>query len=126
MPAHKKDDPKDAVISFRLPQREKDIIDEKAKRDGGIPTSDFLRRAALGRQIFSSTDMTTIRELRRLGGLQKLSLAELGDIRRALVNANEYNVAGVSEAIAACNRSIEAVRAAIERVAEGAGNKADC
>lgn len=126
MPAHKKDDPKDAVISFRLPQREKDIIDEKAKRDGGIPTSDFLRRAALGRQIFSSTDMTTIRELRRLGGLQKLSLAELGDIRRALVNAKEYNVAGISEAIAACNRSIEAVRAAIERVAEGAGNKADC
>lgn len=126
MPAHKKDDPKDAVISFRLPQREKDIIDEKAKRDGGIPTSDFLRRAALGRQIFSSTDMTTIRELRRLGGLQKLSLAELGDIRRALVNAREYNVAGIAEAIAACNRSIEAVRAAIERVAEGAGNKADC
>jgi mobilization protein NikA len=38
----------------------------------GIVVADLVRRRALGRPVVSRTDATTIRELRRLGGLLKM------------------------------------------------------
>jgi hypothetical protein len=40
-------------------------------RDGGLSVSDLVRLRALGRSVVCRTDATTIRELRRLGGLLK-------------------------------------------------------
>jgi hypothetical protein len=39
--------------------------------DAGLGVSDLVRRRALGRPVVCRTDATTIRELRRLGGLLK-------------------------------------------------------
>jgi hypothetical protein len=38
----------------------------------GIAVAELVRRRALGRPVVSRTDATTIRELRRLGGLLKV------------------------------------------------------
>ncbi len=38
----------------------------------GIVVAELVRRRALGRPVVSRTDATTIRELRRLGGLLKM------------------------------------------------------
>ena len=40
-------------------------------RDAGLAVSELVRCRALGRPVISRTDATTIRELRRLGGLLK-------------------------------------------------------
>jgi hypothetical protein len=40
-------------------------------RGGGLSVSDLIRLRALGRPVVCRTDATTIRELRRLGGLLK-------------------------------------------------------
>jgi hypothetical protein len=40
-------------------------------REAGLGVSDLVRRRALGRPVVSHTDATTIRDLRRLGGLLK-------------------------------------------------------
>jgi hypothetical protein len=37
----------------------------------GVPVAELVRLRALGRHVLSRTDATTIRELRRLGGLLK-------------------------------------------------------
>ncbi len=37
----------------------------------GLPVSELIRARALGRPVVSRTDATTIRELRRIGGLLK-------------------------------------------------------
>jgi len=39
--------------------------------DAGMPVAELVRRRALGRPVVARTDATTIRELRRLGGLLK-------------------------------------------------------
>jgi len=39
--------------------------------DAGIPVAELVRKRALGRPVVARTDATTIRELRRLGGLLK-------------------------------------------------------
>ena len=39
--------------------------------DAGITVADLVRERALGRPVVSRSDATTIRELRRLGGLLK-------------------------------------------------------
>ena len=44
----------------------------------GIVVAELVRRRALGRPVVSRTDATTIRELRRLGGLLKLVHVESG------------------------------------------------
>jgi hypothetical protein len=41
-------------------------------RDAGLAVSELVRLRALGRPVVSRTDSTTIRELRRLGGLLKM------------------------------------------------------
>ena len=68
----------------------------------GISVSELVRRRAFGRPIQSASDLTTIRELRRLGGLQKYAMNKLIEHR------------GISDE---CIRTIQALRAAIERVA---------
>jgi len=44
----------------------------------GIAVAELVRRRALGRPVVSRTDATTIRELRRLGGLLKMVHVESG------------------------------------------------
>jgi hypothetical protein len=44
----------------------------------GIGVAELVRRRALGRPVVSRTDATTIRELRRLGGLLKMVHVESG------------------------------------------------
>ena len=48
----------------------------------GLPVAELVRARALGRPVVSRTDATTIRELRRLGGLLKLVHVESGGAYR--------------------------------------------
>ena len=57
-------------LNIRLAPGEKQQLRGTA-RDGGLSVSDLVRLRALGRSVVSRTDATTIRELRRLGGLLK-------------------------------------------------------
>ena len=61
---------KGTVINLRCTEEEANILREKAKA-AGISTSDLLRRSALNRKIVTRTDQRLMRELLRLGGLQK-------------------------------------------------------
>ena len=57
-------------LDVRVAPREKAQL--RAIADAaGIVVAELVRRRALGRPIVSRTDATTIRELRRLGGLLK-------------------------------------------------------
>jgi hypothetical protein len=47
--------------------------------DAGITVAELVRRRALGRPVVARTDATTIRELRRLGGLLKKVHTASGD-----------------------------------------------
>lgn len=69
----------------------------------GVTVSELVRRRSLGRTVHAASDMATIRELRRLGGLQKHTINNL---------AQHGGVA--TECIAA----IRALRVAIERIAQ--------
>jgi hypothetical protein len=73
-------------------------------REAGLAVSELVRFRALGRPIVSRTDATTIRELRRLGGLLKMVYVASGGV--------------YSEQTGAALREL---RAAIARVAGGAG-----
>jgi hypothetical protein len=66
----------------------------------GLAVSDLVRLRALGRPVVSRTDATTIRELRRLGGLLKMVHLDSGGAY------SEHTAAALSE-----------LRAAIARVA---------
>ena len=57
-------------LNIRLAPGEKQQLRAIA-RDGGLSVSDLVRLRALGRPVVCRTDATTIRELRRLGGLLK-------------------------------------------------------
>lgn len=59
-------------ITFRISTAEKEYVAEQAKL-AGLSLSEYLRRRFLGkgRPIVAFTDMNTVRELRRLGGLLK-------------------------------------------------------
>ena len=70
--------------------------------DAGLSVSDLVRLRALGRPVVCRTDATTIRELRRLGGLLKKVHIDSG---------GAYSVA-TATALAALTR-------AIDRLAEG-------
>jgi hypothetical protein len=66
-------------------------------RDANLAVSELVRLRALGRPVVSRTDSTTIRELRRLGGLLKMIHLDsggayseqtgeaLGELRAAIV-----------------------------------------
>jgi hypothetical protein len=70
----------------------------------GIPVAELVRGRALGRPIVPRTDATTIRELRRLGGLLKHVHVESR-------GAYSADTAG----------ALASLRAAIDRVAAGGG-----
>jgi hypothetical protein len=70
----------------------------------GLAVSDLVRLRALGRPVVSRTDATTIRELRRLGGLLKMVHLDSGGAY------SEQTGAALSE-----------LRAAIARVADEPG-----
>ncbi len=57
-------------LNLRLPPGEKEQLRGIA-RAGGLALSELVRLRALGRPVVCRTDATTIRELRRLGGLLK-------------------------------------------------------
>jgi len=60
-----------ARLDVRVAPAEKVALREMAAA-AGMPVAELVRGRALGRPIVSRTDATTIRELRRLGGLLKL------------------------------------------------------
>jgi hypothetical protein len=70
--------------------------------NAGITVSELLRRRALQRPVQAATDLTMIRELRRLGGLQK-----------HMINKSLHDRSIVDECIA----TIKTLRSAIERLA---------
>jgi hypothetical protein len=70
----------------------------------GIVVAELVRQRALGRPVVSRTDATTIRELRRLGGLLKMVHVESGG--------------AYSRETAA---ALAALHAAIRRLASGEG-----
>jgi hypothetical protein len=70
----------------------------------GIAVAELVRLRALGRPVVSRTDATTIRELRRLGGLLKIVHVESGG--------------AYSRETAA---AVDALHAAIRRLASGNG-----
>jgi hypothetical protein len=57
-------------IDVRVSADEKQQLRALADR-AGMPVAEFVRLRALGRPVVPRTDETTIRELRRLGGLLK-------------------------------------------------------
>ena len=67
----------------------------------GMSISELLRKRAFGKTIHAATDLMMIRELRRLGGLQKYAMNKL---------------ALHGEVVDECAETIRAIRAAIERV----------
>jgi uncharacterized protein (DUF1778 family) len=68
----------------------------------GMSISEFVRRRTFGKAIHAATDLMMIRELRRLGGLQKYAMNKL---------------ALHGEVVDECVATIRTLRAAIERVA---------
>ena len=60
-----------ARLDVRMAPAEKVALREMAAA-AGVAVAELVRARALGRPIVSRTDATTIRELRRLGGLLKL------------------------------------------------------
>jgi protein required for attachment to host cells len=88
-------------FEMRLSPTEREHLREQADL-AGICISELVRKRALGRPIHSASDLTLIRELRRLGGLQKHMMNRL--LERKDVTAE-------------CVKTIQALRAAVERVA---------
>lgn len=57
-----------ACLHVRLHPAEADAIREKAQ-DSGVPVSEFMRCAALGRKTRSAVDSEMIRNLNRIGAM---------------------------------------------------------
>ncbi len=89
-------------FEIRLTTGEREQL-EQAADAAGLSVSELVRSRALGRVVTAASDMTTIRELRRLGGLQKHAMNKL------------LNRDGVT---AECIATIIALREAIERLAQ--------
>ena len=66
-----------ARLDVRVAPGEKEQLGVIA-HDAGLAVSELVRLRALGRPVVSRTDATTIRELRRLGGLLKMVHVESG------------------------------------------------
>ena len=70
-------DPLDAVVNIRLTFAERERLREEADLVG-LSVSALVRRRYFGRRIVADTDLATIRELRRLGGLLKQTHTQSG------------------------------------------------
>lgn len=88
-------------FELRLTSAEREQLEQAADLTG-LSVSELVRRRALGRSVQAASDLTTIRELRRLGGLQKHTMNKLLD------------KPGVTSE---CIATIQALREAIERLA---------
>jgi uncharacterized protein (DUF1778 family) len=88
-------------FEMRLTAAERKQLRDEADL-AGMSISEFVRRRALGKAIHAATDLMMIRELRRLGGLQKYAMNKL---------------ALHSEVVDECIATVRALRTAIERVA---------
>ncbi|WP_263358607.1 plasmid mobilization protein [Acidicapsa ligni] len=87
-------------FEMRLSPAEREQLRDEADL-AGISISELVKRRALGQPVHAAIDLTMIRELRRLGGLQKLTMNKLMHHR------------GISEE---CIATIKALRDAVERV----------
>jgi uncharacterized protein (DUF1778 family) len=87
-------------FEMRLTAAERQQLIEEADL-AGMSISEFVRRRTFGKAIHAATDLMMIRELRRLGGLQKYAIKIL---------------ALHGEVVDECVATIRALRAAIERV----------
>jgi hypothetical protein len=90
-------------LNIRLAPGEKQQLRGVA-RDAGLSVSDLVRLRAIGRPVVCRTDATTIRELRRLGGL----------LKKVHVDSGGAYSAATSSALVALTR-------AIDRLATGQG-----
>jgi uncharacterized protein (DUF1778 family) len=88
-------------FEMRLSPSEREQLRDDADL-AGISISELVRRRALGRPIHAAIDLTMIRELRRLGGLQKHAMNRFMQHR------------GITDE---CVATIKALRSAVERVA---------
>ena len=87
--------PRRAVLNIHVAATERKAVPEQA-RACGLTVSSYCRSLILGRVVTSRTDLATVNELRRLGGLLKLvhtesrgaysasTAAALADVRRAI------------------------------------------
>jgi hypothetical protein len=71
------------ICPVRMYPAEKEKIESLADL-AGLTTSEYMRRAALGKRIRSKVSLTAMNELRRLGGLQKLCLMHIREHRHEL------------------------------------------
>jgi hypothetical protein len=83
-------------LNIRLAPGEKQQLCGIA-RDGGLSVSDVVRLRALGRPVVCRTDATTIRELRRLGGL----------LKKVHIDSGGAYSAATANALATLTRAIE-------------------
>jgi hypothetical protein len=90
-----------ARFEMRLTAAERQQLRDEADL-AGMSISELVRKRTFGKTIHAATDLMMIRELRRLGGLQKHTI-------------NKF--APHFEVVDECNATIRALRAAIERVA---------
>ena len=87
-------------IDVRLSPAEKEELRAVATA-AGMPVSELVRRRSLGRPVIARTDITAIRELRRLGGLvKKVYLDSRGAYREATARA----LAALTDAVVALAR----------------------
>src|SRR5579863_5853413 len=70
-----------ARLDVRVAPGEKEQLAVIA-RDAGLAVAELVRLRALGRPVVSRTDATTVRELRRIGGLLKMVHVESGGAYR--------------------------------------------
>jgi hypothetical protein len=61
-----------AVVNVRVTEAEKADLREAAAL-AGLTVSEYVRRRALGRAVVARVDLAVLGELRRLGGLLKLT-----------------------------------------------------
>ena len=83
-------------LNIRLAPGEKQQLCGIA-RDSGLSVSDVVRLRALGRPVVCRTDATTIRELRRLGGL----------LKKVHIDSGGAYSAATANALATLTRAIE-------------------
>ncbi len=88
---------KTVCIPVRFEPIEADMVRSKAL-DAGVPASEFLRSAALGRKTRSAVDSQIINELRRMGGMLKDQFNKSGG------QYSEESAAALREITAAISR----------------------